>query len=105
RAHRDHDAISSRLRERRDVVNIEHAFIADAPAADLFAVEIERVLRIADDLDLRVVAVRRQIEVARREEGDRQLPADVDPRPDPARRTADVEKFTTVNEVEPHERG
>src|SRR5207253_10707610 len=77
---------------------------APAPPANLYAIEIQRVLRIDRDFDSRERAIRREIEVARGEKCDGNVAADLVPGPDPLRASGDIEKFVRIEEIETMER-
>ena len=68
--------------------------------ADLRAIEIQRVLGIAEDLDPREESIGREVEIPRSKKRDRDLPAELMLGPDPLRSPGDIEELVRVQQVE-----
>src|SRR5205814_8096368 len=98
------EGVALRARWRRHVVAAGRRRRPPPPPADLAAVEPERVLRIAGDLDLGEVAVRREVEILRGEERLRVARGDAVVEPDPLRAAGVVEELVRVEELQAAER-
>src|SRR5688500_19791317 len=81
----DDDPIRSCARKLGDVVEIDLAGASHAVSANFPSIEIEDVLGIAENLDPRVLPRFGKIEIARSEEGHRNLAAHLMNSPDPLR--------------------
>src|SRR5947209_12303871 len=60
----NHDAIATLPGQGRNVIDVQCNVVSGAPTTHLPPVEVERVLRIAGDLDPREISTFREIEVA-----------------------------------------